>query len=710
MTDNKKPATEVTGEQPLTSLAVPSTAGTRRAPPDHDSKAHLYIKCAADQGPNDIKCSGTEAELTLEAADPNAKGPSSLPKFSMAAYNGGPMKCSGWHFPVVVDIAGLSIPARSVPIRLQHDPMQGVGHTTEIDVGQNLKITAKGLISRSTPAAQEVAASGKNNFPWQSSIGASIHETEWIPEGKSVRVNGRSLSGPLTVARKSTLNEISFVDHGADQTTSATVAASTKESTMEKTKEQLEAEAVANKAKADADIEAKAKADALKASNDEVGQLRAARAAENRRMSKIETICGKNAELAAKAIEEGWSEEKAELEAMRAERAEWTKKAPNAIIAGSADHIPDAVLECAMIQACATSSERKVFEKGYDEKTLDAAHKRFRGQLGLKQMLLEAAWASGKFHGRSFDGNHRDVLQAAFSTLSLPNILSNNMNKFLLDSFNAIESTWRDVSAIGNVRDFKQKTSLRLGGAMEYTKVGPQGELKNVSPAEVVYTNQASTYGAILSVSRQDIINDDLGALSAAPRRLGRGAALRLNKEFWTAFLSNPSSNFYKAGNGNYLSGGGSALSLAALTTANTSFRNQTDPDGEPLGYPPAVLLVAPANEVLAISLMRSQELRDTTASTKYGTTNVFAGRYKPVVSTYLSNSAIVNNSTTVWFLLADPKDLAVIEVAFLNGQESPVVESTEADFDTLGIKFRGYHDFGVALQEYRAGVMSAGA
>lgn len=688
------------------------------------------IFAAADTGPNDIKaCSAENAELliTIEAQDPNTKGPPPLPKFSMAAYNGGPMKVSGWRYPVVVDISGLSVPAKSIPIRLQHDPMQGVGHTTEIDVNQNTRVTAKGLISRSTPAATEVAASGKSGFPWQASIGASVIETEWIPEDKSVRVNGRVLQGPLTVARKSSLNEISFVDLGADTSSSASVAAA-KPQFQEKVqmnefekwleakgfkKADLEAAKLAElQAEFDAEqkaLKAKAGDETIKAHNDDLKSLRAARAAEARRISKIEKLCGKNLELAAQAIEGEWSEEKVELEVMRAERKEWTAKAPNAIIGGSAEKMDDKVLEAAFIQAAATSTERATMEKGFDEKTLQAAHTRFRSQLGMQQLLLEAAWANG-FAGRTFAGNHREVLKAAFSTLSLPNILSNNMNKFLLDSFNAVESTWRDVTAIGSVRDFKTKTSLRLGGAMEYMKVGPQGELKNVSPAEVVYTNQANTFGAILSVSRQDIVNDDLGALSAAPRRLGRGAALRLNKEFWTTFLSNPS-NFYGTGNVNYLSGAGSALSLTSLITANTSLRNQTDPDGEPLGYPGAVLLVAPANEITAINLMRSQELRDNTvADAKYGTTNVMAGRFKPVCSTYISNSAIVNNSTTVWFLLVDPKNLAVIEVAFLNGQESPTVESTEADFDTLGIKFRGYHDFGIALQEFRAGIMNVGA
>jgi len=89
---------------------------------------------------------------------------------------------------------------------------------------------------------------------------------------------------------------------------------------------------------------------------------------------------------------------------------------------------------------------------------------------------------------------------------------------------------------------------------------------------------------------------------------------------------------------------------------------------------------------------------------------NVFARKYRPIVSTYLSNSNYTGYSTTAWYLLADPMDMATIEVAFLNGRETPVVESADADFNVLGIQMRGYFDFGVAKTEYRAGLKSKGA
>ena len=57
-------------------------------------------------------------------------------------------------------------------------------------------------------------------------------------------------------------------------------------------------------------------------------------------------------------------------------------------------------------------------------------------------------------------------------------------------------------------------------------------------------------------------------------------------------------------------------------------------------------------------------------------------------------------NSEKAWHLVAGPRDLPVIEVAFLNGQESPTIEAAEADFDLLGIQFRGHFNFGVGLQD----------
>jgi hypothetical protein len=175
----------------------------------------------------------------IEAAAADPAGPAPLPRFTMVAYNGGPMRVFGWRHPVVVDLAGLAIPSQARPIRLQHDADQGVGHTTAIRIDAGA-LLAEGVISRDTAAAREVVVSSRNGFPWQASIGSSVVEHEFLGEGTTAEVNGRTVTGPLNVVRKSVLGEISFVDLGADGATSAAVAASrspqppdtAKESTM----------------------------------------------------------------------------------------------------------------------------------------------------------------------------------------------------------------------------------------------------------------------------------------------------------------------------------------------------------------------------------------------------------------------------------------------------------------------------------------------
>ncbi|MBI5726042.1 MAG: hypothetical protein HZA50_18930 [Planctomycetes bacterium] len=165
-----------------------------------------------------------EIDMTAQATGPDGGGvggKAPLPRFSMIAYTGGPMKIAGWRYPVVVDLAGLSIPSQSRPIRFGHDANSGVGHSDSIRVDGG-KLVAAGVVSRDTSAAKEIVASAKNGFPWQASIGTSVEEFEFVKADQAVLVNGRKFTDPLNVVRKATLGEISFVDLGADGNTSAT--------------------------------------------------------------------------------------------------------------------------------------------------------------------------------------------------------------------------------------------------------------------------------------------------------------------------------------------------------------------------------------------------------------------------------------------------------------------------------------------------------
>ena len=680
--------------------------------PDAAQRRAVCEDQARFQGTEALSLFCEPGSLVIEAADGETAtdGKPRLPRFSMVAYTGSPMRVGGWRWPVVVDLAGLSIPSQSRPIRFGHDMQSGVGHTDAIRI-EDGQLVAAGVVSRDTVAAKEMVASARNGFPWQASIGAGVEEYEFVKENQRVMVNGREFSGPLNVIRRATLGEISFVDLGADGRTSASVAAGAPDfsqeiSTMEENTNN-QAENVTQVAEpVEATVQAAAVVQEGEGQADKTtAEIRAAALAETNRIAAIREACGGRHPK---------SRPRPSVTVGTTPARSWRccgKDAPRRQPSTPTTAIPStaALLEA----ACMVTAKLDGVENLFDEPTLEAAEKRFRGGITLQELLLEAAWANG-YTGRNFR-EPRNVLrfafhpelEAGFSTIDIGGILSNVANKFLLDGFFSVERTWRNICAVRNVSDFKTVTSYRLIGKDQYEQVQPGGELKHGTLGNETYTNKADTYGLMLSIDRRDVINDDLGAITTVPRKLGRGSGLKINDVFWETFLKN--SAFFTSGNKNYLTGAATALGIDGLTAGEVAFMDQTDSDGKPVGIMPAILLVPTALSAMGTQLFKSLEIRDTTASTKYPIANPHQGKFRAEVSRYLANSHYAGYSSKAWYLLADPNDLPVIEVAFLNGQESPTIETAEADFSVLGIQMRGYHDFGVALQDARGGVKVKG-
>lgn len=109
-----------------------------------------------------------------------------------------------------------------------------------------------------------------------------------------------------------------------------------------------------------------------------------------------------------------------------------------------------------------------------------------------------------------------------------------------------------------------------------------------------------------------------------------------------------------------------------------------------------------------ATALMNALEIRDNVGSA-YPTANPHTGKFKLVKSAWLGSPVIPCADDRAWYLLADPHTLPVIEVAFLNGQEQPTIESAEADFNVLRIQMRGFHAFGVKKQDPRGAIKMMG-
>lgn len=678
-------------------------------------------------------------------------------RFAIEAYNGGTLPVNGFEFPVVVDLAGLAVPPDGIiPLLLDHEiSVEATLGQTDLIANSGSGLSISGIVTGLSPRAQQVLAMADSGHTWQASIGLLVESQQMVAAGQAVEVNGKQFTGPIIVARRSQLRETSVLPMGADATTSVNLAAAAAQlggsamptfeewltslgvdpATLDETSKtalMLAYDAMQNPAPATPAEETPAPAVAAPvvapaaagAALDLVASMRRQASAESLRIAEVQAKSSGHPMITAKAISEGWSVDKTELAVLRASAAQ---RAPAGHVR-TPDNSPQ-VLEAALCVA------RKIpnTEKQYTDQVLQAAHTQYRGRVGLQQIILQAAMQNGYQGGvgeRIHNGNLRDILsyamppnnpqlRAAFSTVSLPNILSNVANKELLTGYEETDTAWREVAVTKSVSDFKQVTSYRMLDNMEYEALGPAGEIKHGTLGEESYTRQAGTYAKMFSLTRTNIINDDLGAFDDLRNRLGRGSGMKLNKVFWSTFMA-ALGTLFTSGRTNYISGSTTNLGVdgVGLGLGVTAFRKMTSPSadntkrvnanpGAGMGGRAEILLVPPELESAAEVIYRNQNLSNAVGNSS---ANIYANKYRPVVAWQLSNSGYTGYSTTQWFLLNNPSFLSAMVVSFLNGQETPTVEQADADFDTLGIQFRGYHDFGCDTAEYLAGVMSKGA
>jgi len=312
-------------------------------------------------------------------------------RFTMIAYTGGPMRVAGFSYPVVVDLAGLDLTRSSWPVFVGHrqDIDDLLGQTDRVEIiGSNL--VASGEIIAAGDRTRRVVEAHDRGFRWQASLGAAVIQREFVPEGRSVNVNGSAVGGPVIVARRAELGEISFVFVGADRNTSATIAAANQAGQENKNMDENTNTAVvenqdetpqSDAAVAQNDkIEAKAGKDSnTPVQPDLVADMRAHAAAEQERIAAVRKVCGeKYPEIAAKAIANGWDVTRTELEVLRAERPK-----PPAV------HVPDntttgSVLEAACMLTGGVRGDSVA--QSYGEQAVESADKRFTAEaqrLGL---------------------------------------------------------------------------------------------------------------------------------------------------------------------------------------------------------------------------------------------------------------------------------------------------------------------------------------
>ena len=628
------------------------------------------------------------------------------------AYSGGKMRLFGWSRPVVVDLSGMNIPG-DVPLLTDHtNYTEGrIGVVTATLTESGLEIA--GEIVAGGDAAENIVTQGKAGADWQLSIGAEVEAAELVQEGKRV-VNGVEHDAPFYHVTKSTLREVSVVAVGADKATHMKVTASLQlkgNSIMEK-------EVIGNgelgtgngETTPTATVEA-AKPAAPSAEPVDVKAIAAeAVKVERERVAMIKAVCnGEFADIEAQAIAEGWDKNQVNEAVLAAFR----KKQPVADVnitikkekSMNAKHIEAALSLRAGIDGDSLA-------KSMGEETVEAAAK--DADMPLAGILAECMKLEGMSVPRSFDNA---AIKAAFSTVSLPGILSNVAQKKLLQAYQAQPIIATKLCTTADLSDFKENQRYRLTDIGDLKPVGADGEIKDGSVAEEAAVNQLDTYAKKFCLTRKMIINDDLGAFLKVPTAMGNRAARLVDQLFFKRLMANPTmtdgKSLFCAPHKNQLTGANSALSADSLKKAIQLFLNQTDRDGQPINVEPSILLVPTALKFLAQELTQGRALimSGGAENTVRPAINVLADEGLSVVSSpYLSNTKYDGASDASWYLFGKPGTVDTFEIGYLKGKRTPTVERGDLDFNVLGIWFRVFFDVGIREQDHRGMVRAVGA
>jgi len=307
----------------------------------------------------------------------------------------------------------------------------------------------------------------------------------------------------------------------------------------------------------------------------------------------------------------------------------------------------------------------------------------------------------------------RDGGVMTLGTTDFATLLENAMYKVLQAAYATVPDTWKRFCNQSSVVDFRTNPRYRMGNFSVLDGLNEHGEFKQKSISDAEKASiVVTTKGNIIAISRQAIVNDDLNFFSTVPARFGRAAALSIETDVYALLAQNSglgpsmpydSTTLFHANHGNLTTG--AALSAAAIDADRVAMASQKEPNGNDyIDARPAILVIGVGLGGQARVINQSQYDPDNIANKAQNRPNVVVGLFRDVVD----SPRVTAISATRRYLFADPAMLPVLEVAFLEGQTAPVLE-TQSGWRVDGVETKCRIDYGVAAVDHRGAVTNAG-
>lgn len=301
-----------------------------------------------------------------------------------------------------------------------------------------------------------------------------------------------------------------------------------------------------------------------------------------------------------------------------------------------------------------------------------------------------------------------DIVGAAFthSTSDFPGLLGDTSRAAILRGYEEVEEQIDQFTRAVSVPDFKPTNLVGLGAFSDLLVVPEGAEYKQGTFSEQSQSMKIVTYGRLFSITRQAIINDDLGVFNDVPRKMGQAARRTIAKAVFDLINSNPTLAdgyaLFSAEHGNLLTG--AAISTASVDAMRVAMAGQKDADGNRIRVPLRSLLTPLGLGGLARTVRTSQYEVGAAGNRNNTTPNIVQNTFEVIDDGRLDDA-----SATAWYGVADSAIVDSIVIGYLDGNQTPYLEQ-DTGFTVDGVRWKVRLDAAPAIADYRGIYKNPGA
>jgi hypothetical protein len=611
--------------------------------------------------------------------------------------------------PEILLMSGCQLPdSRQIPLLDTH---QRWNTSSVIGSTRDLRVEGDQLLGRavysSAPEAEGPYLKMREGHLTDYSVGYRYANKDciYVPEGQTAAIDGRTFTGPVKVVRQWAPMENSTCPIGADEFAKARAATAApsphkeQQNMDEKLRAFLESRGLAKDA---TEEEAWRHLETLNVRSEETAvpgapadaptldtAVRTAVRAEQERMIEIRAIAGR-----------------AGLDETKINEMIVAGKSVEEVRAAAFDHITSSTPASPGFRATVVADERDKFRSAAQDSLLLRAGRSLEkpapGATDLRGFSLrEIARESLRVAGQPVGGDVMQMVGRALTTSDFPILLGNTANLSLLAGWEGAMETWEQWCGIGSLSDFNIHTLARAGETDDLDEVGEDDEYKYGKLAETSEQVKLTTFGKLNKISRQAIINDDLGAITDAFIRRGEAAARKVGDLPYAVLVANANMGdgvaLFHATHANLAVA--AAITVDTLALAEDFMVSQKDVSGKSrLNIRPQFLLAPSNKRILATQVINGAVVGTQAAP---GVINPYQGQIAVI-----GESRLKDDSATAWYL-AGPKGKTVV-VYFLNGNRTPYLETREG-WTTDGVEFKTRIDAAAKAVDFRGLVKNPG-